>query len=376
MKRTTLMFMLLSPLAVLAQRKDFTINGSFASKEINGQMFYLYNERGISVTDSTMVVDGKFTFKGKILGIQNGWFTFKAPGVKGTKQEYRDSRYVYIEPGEFSIEANTTLGDSKVVGSEVNDEYLRYVDYTRPADQKRAELRAKYSALSPEEKKEPTKGLVIKEEIAQTEVVKEKLLAEYIKSHPKSYFSIDAIIKLMGPYVKVEKVDQLWKELDKSLTGSYDGQMINAAIMGSKATEVGSRAPAFAQVDTLGKTVSLSDFKGKYVFVDFWASWCHPCRVENPNVLKAYNAYLSKNFTVVGISIDFEKEHKKWINAIREDKMPWTQLLSPANIDGGAMKSYGIRAIPSNFLIDPNGIIVAKNLHGKELQQKLSELLD
>ncbi|MNX82726.1 Thiol-disulfide oxidoreductase ResA [compost metagenome] len=135
-------------------------------------------------------------------------------------------------------------------------------------------------------------------------------------------------------------------------------------------------APEFAQMNTENKAVKLSDYRGKYVLVDFWASWCGPCRAENPKVLKAYNAFKDKNFTVLGVSVDQERDREKWLKAIKDDGMPWMQLVDPNHDDPkGAGNLYAIKAIPSNFLIDPQGKIIAKNLRGDALEKKLAEVI-
>ena len=130
----------------------------------------------------------------------------------------------------------------------------------------------------------------------------------------------------------------------------------------------------FQQKSADGKQVGYADFKGKYVLIDFWASWCGPCRAENPNVLKAYNRYKDNNFTVVGISLDDKEEN--WKKAIREDKMPWTQLSDLKGWENEVSTYYGIRAIPSTLLVDPGGKIIAKDLRGEMLNQKLAELFN
>src|SRR6185312_5922417 len=134
---------------------------------------------------------------------------------------------------------------------------------------------------------------------------------------------------------------------------------------------IGAQMMNFSQADTTGKPVQFADFKGKYVLVDFWASWCGPCRAENPNVLKAYNKYKDKGFTVVGISLD--EKGDKWKKAIRDDHMPWDELSDLKGWKNDVSEYFGIQGIPSNLLVDPSGKIVARDLRGEALDQKLGE---
>ena len=136
----------------------------------------------------------------------------------------------------------------------------------------------------------------------------------------------------------------------------------------------GQQAPDFALPDINCKEVKLSSFRGKYVLVDFWASWCGPCREENPNVVKAYNKYKDKNFTIVGVSLDEEKD--KWINAIQKDGLGWTQVSDLKHWNSMVVPLYHIEGIPHNVLIDPNGIVIAEGLRGLMLDMKLEKLLE
>ena len=137
--------------------------------------------------------------------------------------------------------------------------------------------------------------------------------------------------------------------------------------------QVGKVAPEFALPDTAGVSVSLSDFRGKYVLLDFWASWCPPCRRENPNVVKAFNDYKDKNFTIVGISLDNNKS--KWLKAIADDNLTWTHLSDLKYWDSEIPALYGVRGIPANVLLGPDGVIIAKNITGEDLHKTLGEVI-
>lgn len=137
--------------------------------------------------------------------------------------------------------------------------------------------------------------------------------------------------------------------------------------------QIGKTAPEFSLPDTAGVSVSLADFRGKYVLLDFWASWCPPCRRENPNVVKAFQDYKDKNFTIIGISLDNNKD--KWMKAIADDKLTWTHLSDLKYWDSEIPALYGVRGIPANVLLDPNGVIIAKNITGEELHNTLKEVI-
>jgi peroxiredoxin len=169
-------------------------------------------------------------------------------------------------------------------------------------------------------------------------------------------------------------VAPLYNSLAPEIKQSEGGKEFGDRLPKLKSVALGEMAPLFTEADTAGKMVSLQSFRGKYVLIDFWASWCGPCRHENPNVVRAYNHYKDKNFTILGVSLDKSNGKQKWLDAIHKDHLTWTQVSDLQFWKSKDADLYVVRGIPANFLVDPNGKIIAKNLHGFDLEDKLAEL--
>ncbi len=155
----------------------------------------------------------------------------------------------------------------------------------------------------------------------------------------------------------------------RAIKNSLDAQLQKASGF------VGKQAPEIVLPDVDGKEVRLSSFRGKYVLVDFWASWCKPCRLENPNIVKAFNKYRDKNFTVLGVSLDRQGARDEWLEAIRKDNLDWTQVSDLMYWNSLVVPLYNIDGIPFNVLVDPDGKVIAQGLQGGQLEAKLSEIL-
>jgi peroxiredoxin len=210
---------------------------------------------------------------------------------------------------------------------------------------------------------------LLKDERRQQEIV-------FIKAHPNYLVSVEALKDAVG-YLPddIRIYDKLFKGLNKDVQKSKEGVSLKKKIDAFMLVRIGAEAPLFTQPDTAGHPINLKDFRGKYVLLDFWASWCGPCREENPNVVKAYKQFKDKNFTVLGVSLDQENKKAAWIKAINDDGLVWNQVSDLKYWSNAVAKLYSVYSVPQNFLIDPNGKIVGANLRGEELFKKLQELI-
>ena len=197
----------------------------------------------------------------------------------------------------------------------------------------------------------------------------------YVRSNPESFVSLHFISQYSRSTGAYLDSAQVWfRALAPALQFSETGKKVSSNIAyAMKGQLMGKPAGDFEMAPPDGKMVKLSDYRGKYVLLDFWASWCGPCRAENPNVLAAYNRFHDKGFDVLAVSLDEDKEN--WVKAIKEDGMPWTHV-SDLQRDNKAARQYGISGIPDNFLIDPDGIVIARGLRDEALMKKLEEIFN
>jgi peroxiredoxin len=321
----------------------------------NSSLIIEYYVGDIKKDTTLKIADGKFIWKAPIIGSQKITMVFPGRAI-----------YIFVDPGEMTISGSRdSIDNLKVTGSKTNDEALAYKRLLQPLLDEEIALSAQDGKISDDQERE-------REEKMEA-IARQKYTAcnNYIRNHAESAFSLNLVTEFcrLGSY---ENVLKLYNGLGAKMKATAEGKRILARLAILRHSAVGEKMVDFTLNDTNGKPVGFSAFKGKYVLIDFWASWCYPCRKEIPNLIKNYNAYQNHNFTIVSISLD--EQHDRWLKALAAYQMTWPQLVDLNAWESELVKYFGIKGIPSTLLIDPKGFIVAKDLRGISLQKRMNEL--
>ena len=372
-----IMFAALSaPLAAVAQQA-YTIKGSVRDIKEPVTVILTYKVDGTRILDSTIMKNGKFTFKGSVNGTKEAHLLIKHSNVAESPatRPAEDMLAFLIENTTISIAARDSIKHAVISGSVANNDNVEITAMLKPIYDKYETLNNEFKAQSLEKQKD-TAYLNSLDERANA--IRDEILAAkrgYIKIHHDKYMGLMAYNSTLPPEFDAVAAEKEFSLFNASLRETDLGKELAARIAKVKKTQEGMLAPDFTQLDVNGKPVKLSDFRGKYVLLDFWASWCGPCRRENPNVVKAYNDFKAKGFEVLGVSLDKPEDRGKWLEAIQKDGLSWTQVSDLKVWDNEAAKLYDVNAIPMNFLIDPDGKIIAKYLRGEALEMALKKVM-
>jgi peroxiredoxin len=362
MKRL-LLIVLLSPLAMMAQVSSagFTIEGKLDGYA-DGTKISLFQNGNQTEWTSATLQKGKFTLKEKVSAPVLCFIV-----IDGVQKAIE----VYVENAVISVKGNKATPDKyEISGSKSHTDFKEFVDSFLPLAQ---QLSAQSNTLN-QTMPGPGYDAQMKAYTATQDKL-QKSIDDFIKAKPKSMVSPFVLEVTFNFNEDVTILEKRFQSLDAGVRNATPGKNLYQFITEKKIGAVGTMALDFTQADTTGTPVSLSSFKGKYVLVDFWASWCGPCRNENPTVVENYNKFNKKNFTVLGVSLDRPGQKDRWLNAIHEDNLTWTHVSDLQFWNNSVAKMYKVGSIPQNFLVDPTGKIVARNLRGPALEQKLCELL-
>ena len=378
MKFKFLILVALAPIAAAAQTPNFTITGKIGKLNKPAKIYLDYSSDGEGKQDSCELVDGKFKFTGYIANIASGRMTLSREGIRD-KEIYGAGGLgdvIYPSFGKENIEITSadSLYNAKWRGSKVYNESIAFIKAVGPPVMTiHHNANVALTRATPEQKADTSFFKTLDKKVNEMQASRRKKIIAFALKNPDSYFAMHSLSEASHG-TKPEVILETFNKMSEKQRLSYEGQSLYKILSADKLTALGSVAPDFTQNDVDGKPVSLSDYKGKYVLVEFWASWCSPCRAESPNLLKQYAAYKDKGFEILGVSVDSDKA--KWLEAIKKDGLTWTQVSDLKGWESDARKVYGISGVPANFLINPEGKIVGAHLVGEKLNSKLSEIFN
>lgn len=355
------------PLYTFAQSGPFTINGKINPSHDGETVSVVYSKDAKNIQDSAIVKNGTFTINGEI----------EVPAVAyiriGKVQPANVTNF-YVTKGNTTITTADSLKFATISGNKIADDYSRLSAVLNPLYVQKIAYIIKYQAIPATEKKDAAATAIV----SKLEVLSGQInsnIYSFIDKNPDSYISLDYLEKITGSVVNYTETLPRFNKLSDELKNSAKGKAFKEKILKSKSMSVGAKALSFESLTPERKKLGLQEVlsTGKYTLIDFWASWCGPCRKENPNVVNAYTAYHEKGFNILSVSLD--NNEGNWKAAIAKDGMPWYHVSGLMGWKEPVALLYGINAIPQNVLVDAKGTIVATNLRGEALLTKLNQLL-
>lgn len=347
--------------------KDFTVNGNITGDLENGTKVFLKK-----VGDQNQPIDIDTTT------VENGKFTFSGPA------DQPEIHYIFIdkmrgnipfvlENGTIAVTAQKdSLNFAKLEGTVQNDLFAEYINGSRKISEKAMHINDDMRKASMS--KDSVTMASLREEYFELQEEAQNFESAYVKEHPNALISALIIERMISdPNAPKEDAQKLYDGLTPEIKATKPGKSVGEKLAQGKNTEIGAKAPDFSAPTPSGAQLALKDVMGKVTLIDFWAAWCKPCRAENPNVVNIYNKYHDKGLNIIGVSLD--RTADDWKKAIEDDGLNWNHVSNIAYFDDAIAKLYNIQAIPATFLLDENGVIVAKNLRGPALEEKIATML-
>jgi peroxiredoxin len=363
MKKTILLVVIAAVLASCTTKPHYVINANISGSDT---LIFLLQKReaGKYVTiDSAASKSGHFKMQGVVDYPQM---------VMLTAKNTRNRAQFFLENAPLTISGKVdSLYNINVTGSKTQDEYKGYINNQKSFSDRYSSLYKEYQSAS--EAKDTAKQGAAERAINGLETEMTNNQKEFVKNNPSSFFT-PMLLSNLSYEMSIEELENSVNALDTNVQKVQIVKDLKDQVKALKLVAIGQKAPDFTMNDPEGKPVTLASKIGsKLLLIDFWASWCGPCRQENPNVVKVYAEYHKKGFDILGVSLDRSKED--WVKAIADDKLTWSHVSDLKYWDNAAAKQYAVRAIPSNILLDETGTIIGRNLRGEDLAKKVTEVL-
>lgn len=370
MKRFIVAIAALTIIGCAKEKEGYSISGDLKNIE-DGKMVFLSeldaNNQPKKV-DSIAVKDEQFTLD--LPEVTNSNLSFiTVEGVRGNILFVSEN-----EPINFEIYSDS-IQTSKVTGGKENKLLYDYLEHIKELNTKVMKIRTDLRTQATTTRDSSVMANLQKEEEAlrNSDLAYKKKIA---KENSENFVSLLVLTDMINMGGSATEVKELFEGLSEKLKQTSIGIVLKENLDKRSAIEIGSKAPNFKAPNPQGEEIALEDVLGKVTLVDFWAAWCKPCRVENPNIVKVYNKYHDKGFNIIGVSLDREGQKDKWMKAIEDDKLAWNHVSNLQFWNDPVAKLYNVKAIPAAFILDENGVIVATNLRGEALEAKVKELLE
>ncbi|WP_045688138.1 MULTISPECIES: redoxin family protein [Hymenobacter] len=348
----------------------YQINGQLQNAPAGTKLYLaeLGDTQFVSRDTATVNEKGEFTFTGSVP--EAGLYQVKANDQNQVLLVLQNGARVRLT-GDAQ-----KLSDTYTVQGSPDSEYLQRVSRSVLQSQRASQaamprLEQRYNQAAQAGRSDSMAAIQRQAEALQTQGQAE--VRQLVRQNPGSVVSAFVVSGVLNPEENFGLADTVATQLKKTMPDSRYTKSLVARLEPMRATAVGSVAPEINLAAPDGKPVTLTSLRGKYVLIDFWASWCGPCRRENPNVVKAYNKYKGKGFEIYGVS--FDQDRGKWLNAIKSDGLTWTHVSDLKGWESAAGQSYSIKSIPASILLDPQGRIIGKNLRGEALEAKLASVM-
>jgi peroxiredoxin len=365
MKKIINLFALTIIIASCSSEPHYLVKGKIEGSD--SITFYIQKREAgkIISIDSAVSKKGEFTFKGGAVDYPQL--------VQLVAGETRKRTSFYLENSAITVTGTLdSLFKAEITGSKTHDEYKSFVDSNKRLSDIYAKIYSEYQEATQSGNSALLSDIERRADSVQTEMLKNQ--KNFVINNPASYVT-PSILGSISYEMEADEIEKIINNLDTAIAALPQIVSLKERVTVMKKVAIGQKAPDFTMNDVDGNPVSLSSKTGsKLLLIDFWAAWCGPCRKENPNIVKVYNEFHKKGFDIFGVSLDQKKED--WVKAIADDKLTWTHVSDLQYWSNSAAKTYAVNSIPASFLLDETGTIIARNLRGDDLYNKVKEVLE